>query len=265
MMTHNFRLFAMGLAGSLIFTTIANAAPPPAERDNYKSERQNDDDDDDRYYTKKYDTSKKEPYRGRVNSYDRDSIRCNSNDYEYSSCRAYGNIDRVWITDRISSASCSLGYDWGYSRNSIWVTNGCRAVFQISYGNARGRTGYERPRYRDNDYSYRDRDDYYYDRDRYEDRDYGYERSSERYAVNQCIRKAERRLHRDGFYGARVDRVSRPYHHGRWWKVNITFRVRHRDHYHFPSVGCKSDGYDARLTSYDFGESGRTCGFNYRL
>jgi len=37
----------------------------------------------------------------------------------------------VRLTRQISKAGCYEGKSWGYDRNGIWVTRGCRAVFSI--------------------------------------------------------------------------------------------------------------------------------------
>lgn len=45
----------------------------------------------------------------------------------------------VQLTRQISDSECEFGRTWGYDRNGVWVTNGCRAEFTIL--NSRGSTG----------------------------------------------------------------------------------------------------------------------------
>lgn len=53
----------------------------------------------------------------------------------------------VAIRQQLSSTPCVQGRDWGYTRNAIWVSNGCRAQFVTNasayrsgrYGNANNR------------------------------------------------------------------------------------------------------------------------------
>ena len=40
----------------------------------------------------------------------------------------------VQLIRRMSDASCEFGKDWGYDRDGIWVSNGCRAEFAVSGG-----------------------------------------------------------------------------------------------------------------------------------
>jgi len=64
------------------------------------------------------------------------------NRYNYCSVKHNGNIR---IISQFSSAGCVKGRDWGYDRNGIWVDNGCRAEFEISffdYDSVWGESGY---------------------------------------------------------------------------------------------------------------------------
>ena len=187
-------------------------------------------------------------------------IRCSSEKFRRTTCRAYGRIRDARIYDRLSDARCRKGRDWGYSDNYIWVDNGCRAIFKVDIRGNRGGYGYDRGR--DRDYGYgRDRD-YGYGRDR----DYGYGYGISRdIAIGNCIARAERQLYRDGFRRARFDRIERSSQFDRGWRLNLIFRVRHDNHYHYPVFGCDASRRDTRLTRYDFGQQGRQCGFNFRL
>jgi hypothetical protein len=59
-------------------------------------------------------------------------VTVESNDGKYKRYRT--NIDRqdeVILVNRLSSASCTRGKDWGYDSGGIWVDHGCRATFEI--------------------------------------------------------------------------------------------------------------------------------------
>ncbi|AIE86378.1 DUF3011 domain-containing protein [Fimbriimonas ginsengisoli] len=56
--------------------------------------------------------------------------------------RAYTRIDTrggVRLVRRLSDAPCEEGRSWGYDQNGIWVSRGCRAIFEIN--SYRGRSG----------------------------------------------------------------------------------------------------------------------------
>ena len=50
---------------------------------------------------------------------------------EYLLCAVPIGSRKVTLIDRLSDASCTKGKDWDYTRDAIWVSNGCRAVFEI--------------------------------------------------------------------------------------------------------------------------------------
>ena len=57
-------------------------------------------------------------------------VRCESNDGRTKRCGA--NIDRgVQMTRQLSSSPCTEGQNWGWDRNGIWVSGGCRAEFGV--------------------------------------------------------------------------------------------------------------------------------------
>lgn len=84
-----------------------------------------------------------------------DTVECRSRGYKYTECEA--PFRHPQLIEQLSDSDCTLNQSWGYNRNtrSIWVSNGCAAIF--ADGNARA---YDRDR-NDNDYSDRrdDRDD----------------------------------------------------------------------------------------------------------
>ncbi len=56
-------------------------------------------------------------------------FRCESNDRRPRECAA--NLrGGVQLVRQLSSAPCVQGRTWGYSRNGVWVADGCRAEFR---------------------------------------------------------------------------------------------------------------------------------------
>jgi len=53
---------------------------------------------------------------------------CNSHGHGYTQCPAPHG--RIRMVQRHSNASCREGRDWGISRGTVWVDNGCRATFE---------------------------------------------------------------------------------------------------------------------------------------
>lgn len=58
------------------------------------------------------------------------TIVCESNDGRWRACPV-DTRGGVWLSRQLSRAGCWEGDTWGYDRNRIWVTNGCRAEFRI--------------------------------------------------------------------------------------------------------------------------------------
>lgn len=54
---------------------------------------------------------------------------CESHNYQRSYCSAYLGGRDVFLLNQLSSSSCNN--NWGYDRNGVWVTNGCRAEFVV--------------------------------------------------------------------------------------------------------------------------------------
>ena len=71
-------------------------------------------------------------------------VSCSSNDGRNRYC----NVDTrggVRLVRQESRSPCIQGRSWGYDRRGIWVSNGCRARFELGgagYGPARGNSGY---------------------------------------------------------------------------------------------------------------------------
>lgn len=76
-------------------------------------------------------------------------IRCESNDGRTRDCATGGG--RVVVERQHSRTACIEGRTWGYGRNGIWVSDGCRADFRIlGYGDVY-RGGHDRGYYGDRD------------------------------------------------------------------------------------------------------------------
>ena len=65
------------------------------------------------------------------------TVRCESNDNRMRLCRV-DTAGGVRLVDQDSRSPCVLGRSWGYDRNGIWVSQGCRAKFQVGTGLAYG-------------------------------------------------------------------------------------------------------------------------------
>jgi hypothetical protein len=107
---------------------------------------------DERYHDRDgryYDRNRREYGQGRV-------FRCESNDSRMNYCDVdtrYG----VRLLTQHSRAACIEGRTWGWDRRGVWVTDGCRAQFQVGGYGHDDRYGYRNgdPRYRyDDPYGY---------------------------------------------------------------------------------------------------------------
>jgi hypothetical protein len=90
-------------------------------------------------------------------------VRCESYDHQTNFCHIGRYHGDVRIAQRLSDARCNEGSDWGVQGDQIWVTDGCRAIFEIdaAYGggySGRRRGGGDDDRYgRDRGFQYGDR------------------------------------------------------------------------------------------------------------
>ncbi len=71
-------------------------------------------------------------YRGGYGSV----VRCESIDNRTRECATGGG--RVTLLRQISSSPCIEGRSWGQGRNGVWVSQGCRADFQLLAGGGGG-------------------------------------------------------------------------------------------------------------------------------
>lgn len=67
-------------------------------------------------------------------------VRCESNDGRPRNCPIRGG--RVVLERQLSRGACIEGVNWGYTRNRIWVTQGCRANFRVLGWARSGGPGY---------------------------------------------------------------------------------------------------------------------------
>ena len=84
-------------------------------------------------------------YYGGDYGYNGDVVRCESNDGRTRECSTNGA--RVMLERQLSKSACIEGRTWGYGRNGIWVSQGCRADFRVVgnggyYGNQGNGYGY---------------------------------------------------------------------------------------------------------------------------
>lgn len=68
------------------------------------------------------------------------TLRCESQRGEYVSCPV-DTRGGVTLTRQYSREGCWQGDTWGYDRNRIWVTRGCRAEFRIGPESSGGNDG----------------------------------------------------------------------------------------------------------------------------
>lgn len=88
--------------------------------------------------------------------YNGNTIRCESSDGRTRECSVPGGR-QVQLLRQLSRAACVEGSTWGYGRNGIWVSDGCRGEFQLYAGNQYGygnQGSYGNDRYNGNQGSY---------------------------------------------------------------------------------------------------------------
>jgi hypothetical protein len=69
-------------------------------------------------------------------------VRCESLDSREKFCELDGRYNRVRMVKQLSRAQCIQGQTWGSDGRGLWVSNGCRATFEVSrtYAQDRGQT-----------------------------------------------------------------------------------------------------------------------------
>jgi hypothetical protein len=103
---------------------------------------------DDRY-DRRYDDRYEDRYDDRYDDRRRGTlVSCNSDGYRERFCRV-DTRGGVRLVQQVSNSRgpCIEGRTWGYDRRGIWVSNGCRARFEVgnAYGSRPGRPGYGYP------------------------------------------------------------------------------------------------------------------------
>ena len=76
------------------------------------------------------------PYYGRDDDYyggNDDTFRCESEDHRVRRCNV-NTSGGVRLVRQESDAPCVQGRTWGYDRDGVWVSGGCRARFAIGGG-----------------------------------------------------------------------------------------------------------------------------------
>lgn len=68
------------------------------------------------------------------------TLTCESYRGRREVCRA-DTRGGVRLVDRLSDARCVEGRTWGYGRDAVWVSGGCRARFQVGGDTRYGRRG----------------------------------------------------------------------------------------------------------------------------
>lgn len=58
------------------------------------------------------------------------TLRCESQDGRYQSCPV-STSGGVYLSRQLSQQGCWQNDTWGYDRNRVWVTRGCRAEFRV--------------------------------------------------------------------------------------------------------------------------------------
>ena len=64
----------------------------------------------------------------------RNTLDCESRDYQQNFCRTGANVARAWVVQQHSQAPCIEGQTWGWDNRGVWVNQGCSAVFAYQAG-----------------------------------------------------------------------------------------------------------------------------------
>jgi len=62
-------------------------------------------------------------------------VKCESQNGSYKICNV-ATYGYVRLVQQISQSTCVAGRTWGYQANQIWVANGCRAEFEVGFGDS---------------------------------------------------------------------------------------------------------------------------------
>jgi hypothetical protein len=61
------------------------------------------------------------------------TILCESNDYRLNRCDVYGDVISARLQSQVSRDACVQGRSWGQDNGGLWVDQGCRAYFEVTY------------------------------------------------------------------------------------------------------------------------------------
>jgi len=107
-----------------------------------------------------------------------EQITCESHGGRAEACGTVQPGSSVQLIDQISKSPCIEGTTWGADDDSIWVSGGCRAVFDVQPGYSSTNDD----RYYDNDRVYQRTE-----RTRYYGSEYASDESGRRVAHNACL------------------------------------------------------------------------------
>jgi len=77
--------------------------------------------------------AKRGGYGGGRSQYETIQIKCESNKFRENSCSVPGTVVDVDLAQQYSDSSCRKGRSFGPGSNSIWVSDGCRGSFNVTY------------------------------------------------------------------------------------------------------------------------------------
>ena len=59
------------------------------------------------------------------------NIACGSEQGQRQSCAPPFKLSRAELVDQQSGTRCVLGDNWGFTRDELWVSDGCRGLFRV--------------------------------------------------------------------------------------------------------------------------------------
>ncbi len=67
------------------------------------------------------------------------TVKCESKDKDERVCTLPKHVNQVVMRQQLSDKDCTRGRNWDVRKKSgydeLWVRNGCRAEFEVRYGN----------------------------------------------------------------------------------------------------------------------------------
>ncbi len=81
----------------------------------------------------KFTLRKRGGYNSPGNGYRQESVRCESVNGQHTRCATRGWISYAEVSRQLSKSACTQGVDWSWDRDTLWVANGCRAIFTVSH------------------------------------------------------------------------------------------------------------------------------------